>query len=88
MLFKNKNLTLHKNRSFTLSTKNSFSNPSQNLPSKYIGLCGTIICYARNPESGKRLKIRALLDSGANASLITSSNLNKKIKFCLAQKSS
>jgi hypothetical protein len=65
--------------------KNSFSENSAYSLSlhssqyvKYKGLSGTIICFARNPVTQKMAKIRVLLDSGANSSLITRS-LYKKL---------
>ncbi|QQP41308.1 Hypothetical protein FKW44_015631 [Caligus rogercresseyi] len=36
----------------------------------YKGLCGTVECYLRNPAAQQEVKVRALLDSGANVPLI------------------
>jgi len=37
---------------------------------RFTGLCGTVLCYAMNPISGNMVQIRALLDSGANVTMI------------------
>jgi hypothetical protein len=56
---------------------------------KYMGLCGTAECLLVNPNSHQKVRVRALLDSGANVSMIeqhTSKQLGlsgKKQLFCL-----
>ena len=40
---------------------------------KFTGLCGTVLCYAMNPVTGNMVQIRALLDSGANLSMLNRS---------------
>jgi hypothetical protein len=37
---------------------------------KYKGLCGTILCYIMNAKTSQLVKVRALLDSGANGCLV------------------
>ena len=37
---------------------------------KYNGLCGTALCYVMNPTTGNMVQIRALLDSGANLTML------------------
>jgi hypothetical protein len=44
---------------------------------QYHGLSGTLLCYAKNPITNKKVMIRVLLDSGANSSLITRSLYRK-----------
>ena len=41
--------------------------------SKYAGLCGTALCFVMNPRSGNMIQVRALLDSGANLTMINRS---------------
>jgi hypothetical protein len=36
----------------------------------FDALCGTILCYVVNPLNNKKIKVRALLDSGANATIL------------------
>jgi hypothetical protein len=38
---------------------------------KYLGLCGTAECFVKNPKLNTKVKVRALLDSGANLTMIT-----------------
>ena len=37
---------------------------------KYAGLCGTALCFVMNPKTGNMVQVRALLDSGANLTMI------------------
>ena len=37
---------------------------------KYIGLCGTVNCYLKSPRSNILVKVRVLLDSGAELSIV------------------
>ena len=37
---------------------------------KFTGLCGTALCYVMNPVTGNMIQIRALLDSGANLTML------------------
>ena len=37
---------------------------------RYKALCGTALCYVMNPANGSMVQVRALLDSGANLSLL------------------
>ena len=46
---------------------------AMSLTPKYTGLCGTVLCYAMNPANGSMVQIRALLDSGANLTMINRS---------------
>ena len=46
---------------------------AMSLNPKYTGLCGTVLCYAMNPANGSMVQIRALLDSGANLTMINRS---------------
>jgi len=47
---------------------------------KYNGLQGTIMAYIINPKSNKKIKVRILLDSGANLCLITK-QLQRKLNL-------
>ena len=40
---------------------------------KYVGLSGTALCFAMNPNTGNMVQIRALLDSGANLTMLNRS---------------
>ena len=40
---------------------------------KYAGLCGTALCFAMNPKTGNMVQVRALLDSGANLTMLNRS---------------
>ena len=40
---------------------------------KYAGLCGTVLCFAMNPKTGNMVQVRALLDSGANLTMLNRS---------------
>ena len=37
---------------------------------KFTGLSGTVLCYVMNPVTGNMVRVRALLDSGANLSML------------------
>ena len=55
----------------------SFLNSLDKIP-KYKGLTGTAICFAMNPTTGNMVEVRALLDSGANLTMINK-NIAKAI---------
>ena len=60
------------------SLKSSFaSNQSVPIADRYDGFAGTALCYAVNPVTFQMVKVRALLDGGANASLVTQSLARK-----------
>lgn len=44
---------------------------------KFNGLSATVICFAVNPATGKKIKVRALLDSGANSNFFNKKSLSK-----------
>ena len=50
----------------------SLLNSSGSVP-KYTGLTGTALCFAMNPTTGNMVQIRALLDSGANLTMLNRS---------------
>ena len=59
------------------------------LTPKFTGLCGTVLCFAMNPSTGNMVQIRALLDSGANLSMLNRSiakAIDREKDFCQYQR--
>ena len=57
---------------------------------RYRALCGTALCYVMNPLTGAMVQIRALLDSGADITMLNRQTAQqigltgKKINICIA----
>ena len=43
----------------------------------YDAICGTALCYVVNPLNEKKVLVRALLDSGANISILEQDSARK-----------
>lgn len=68
--------SVHESHFMPINIGNFHENQVTNTP-KYKGIAGTVQCYIMNPNTMQLVKVRALLDSGSNTSLICTNTAKK-----------